>query len=335
MWTRPAKQALIGLLAMPLSMLPFVAYAELTPQGSLLAAKVHVALAPPGLPEFDAAATAAMQARAPRWSGVAAVLVYHGLGATTATAEQRWTITPKRFAEQIATLKASGMNPVTAAEFAAARSNGSGLPDNAVLVTFDDGRTDALLWADPILEAADWQATMFVITSEAAETSLYYASWGELAKLADTGRWDIESHSADMHFEQEVDGQMLPALTSLSVDESLEAYRYRVTQDLETSIATITDEVGTAPRAFAYPFGAYGADRENDPRLQATLADAVATHMTIAFQQDDQDTVPLAGCSGDPLLIRRLEVGDWSGTQLIDRLVKMAAERRSVQATRC
>lgn len=335
-WTRPAKQALIGLLAMPLSTLPFVAYAEFTPEGRLLAAKVHVAVAPPDLPQFDAAAAAAMQARAPRWSGLAAVLVYHGLGATMATAEQRWTITPERFAEQIATLKTSGMNPVTAADLAAARADGSGLPDNAVLITFDDGRTDALLWADPILEQADWEATMFVITSEAAKASLYYESWEDLATLAQTGRWDIESHSAGMHYEQDAEGgQTLPALTSLSPDESIDAYHYRVTHDIDTSNETIVDEVGTAPRAFAYPFGAYGADRENDPRLQAMLADALRERVTIAFQQDDQDTIPLAGCSGDPLLIRRLEVGDWSGTQLIDRLAKMAAERRSVRATPC
>jgi peptidoglycan/xylan/chitin deacetylase (PgdA/CDA1 family) len=330
----PAKQALIGLAAIPVSVLPFVAYAQLTPAGGLLAAKIHVAVAPPQLPEYGAAEKAGMHAGAPRWSGRVAVLVYHGMGATSA--EQSGTMTIEHFADQIATLRVSGMNPVTAAELAAARNGAGELPDNAVLVTFDDGRTDAFLWADPVLEAADWKATMFVITAEAAKTSLYYEGWDDVVDLADTGRWDIQSHTNGMHYEHPADGgESLPALTSLRPGETIEGYKYRTTHDLDASVQSITAEVGTAPVAIAYPFGAYGADRANDSRLQAVLAGEVGSRFTLGFQQDDQESVPLTGCSGDPLLIRRLEVGDWSGAQLMDRLAQMAAERQSVEATPC
>ena len=179
-------QIVIGLLALPVSVLPFVAYAQFTPEGGLLAAKIQVAVAPPQLPEYAAAEEADMRAEAPRWSGRVAVLVYHGMGATSA--EQSGTMTIEHFADQIGTLRASGMNPVTAADLAAARNGDAELPDNAVLVTFDDGRTDAFLWADPVLEAADWKATMFLISAEAAKTSLYYEAWDEVAALAGTGR---------------------------------------------------------------------------------------------------------------------------------------------------
>ena len=328
------RQALIGLVALPLSTLPFVAYAQFTPQGSLLSAKIHVALRPPELPQFDSAAVAAMRARAPRWSGRAAVLVYHGMGAPTA--EQQWSISPSRFAEQIATLKASGMNPVTAADLARSRSGEGVLPDNAVLISFDDGRTDAFLWADPVLEQADWKATMFVITSAAEQNSLYYENWKHVAERAGTGRWDIQSHSAAMHVEQAVaSGPPLPALTSLTPGESLAAYQSRVADDLDTSVGAIEEHVGAAPQAFAYPFGAYGAERVNDPRLRSVLANELRQRFELGFEQDDQGSVPLTGCSGDALLIRRLEVGDWSGTQLIDHLGEMAAERKSVAATPC
>jgi peptidoglycan/xylan/chitin deacetylase (PgdA/CDA1 family) len=329
-----ARQTLIGLLALPVSVLPFVAYAQFTPAGSLLLAKLHVVVAPPTLPEYSPTEVEAMRARAPQWSGLAAVLVYHGMGSTSA--EQAWTITPEHFADQIATLRASGMNAVTAADLAAARAGRAELPDNAVLVSFDDGRTDAFLWADPVLEQADWEATMFVITSEAARTSLYYASWEDIVGFAGTGRWDIESHTAGMHYEQEASGgALLPALTSLQPDETISGYAYRTTHDLDASVKSITDQVGVAPQAIAYPFGAYGAERVNDPRLQDVLADEVRSRFSLGFHQDDQETVPLAGCSGDPLLIRRLEVGDWSGTQLIDRLTEMAAEPGSANASPC
>jgi peptidoglycan/xylan/chitin deacetylase (PgdA/CDA1 family) len=330
----PTKRALVGLLALPLSTLPFVAYAHLTSEGALLSAIIHEAILPPKLPQYSPATVAALRAGAPHWSGLAAVLVYHGMGASVS--EESTSISPEHFADQIATLKASGMNPVTAADLAAARSQHATLPDNAVLVTFDDGRTDAFLWADPVLEQANWQATMFVITAQASTTSLYYKSWGDIADLAHTGRWDIESHSAAMHYEQDAaGGRTLPALTSLSPGETLPAYRTRVNDDLTSSAETISGEVGTVPHAFAYPFGAYGAERDNDPRLQAVLATAVRSHFTLGFEQDDQSSVPLTGCSGNPLLIRRLEVGDWSGQQLIDRLSAMAAEPTSASAVPC
>jgi poly-beta-1,6-N-acetyl-D-glucosamine N-deacetylase len=328
------RQALIGLLAIPLSTVPFLAYAKYTPQGSLLAARIHVAIAPPHLPVFTRSAVAGMRADAPRWSGRVAVLVYHGMGASTG--EQSLSMPPEIFAEQIATLKASGMNPVTAADLADARAGRGVLPENAVMISFDDGRTDAFLWADPVLEEARWKATMFVITSEAADTSLYYESWGDIAKLAGTGRWDIESHSAGLHYMQTAQGgRVLPALTSLVPGESLTAYRSRVTRDLNASAATITKEVGRSPQAIAYPFGAYGAERTDDPRLRAVLAAAVSQRFTLGFEQDEQGSVPLAGCSGNPLLIRRLEVGDWSGRELMRRLARMAARPASSTARPC
>jgi peptidoglycan/xylan/chitin deacetylase (PgdA/CDA1 family) len=333
--SRPTRQALVGLLALPLSLLPFWAYSQFTPQGGLLAAQVEVAVAPPHLPEYDAATLADLRVQAPQWSGLAAVLVYHGMGASGE--EQQWTISTERFADQLATMKASGMNPITASELAAARTGGEPLPDNAVLVTFDDGRTDAFLWADPLLEEAGWRASMFVITYQASRNTLYYQDWDAMGELAGTGRWDIQSHGADMHDEQEVgpDGTSLPVLTSLGPDESIQEYESRVRTDMASSSAAITDYLGSVPTAYAYPFGAYGKDRTNHAGLQPIVADAVGDEYTLGFVQDDQESVPLTGCSGDPLLVRRLDIGDWSGGELMDRLTEMADERASRRATPC
>jgi peptidoglycan/xylan/chitin deacetylase (PgdA/CDA1 family) len=302
-----------------------VAYAQLTPEGELLAAQAQVQMAPPSLPELTDAETARYAASAPSWSGRAAVLVYHGLGA--GNGEERFSVSAETFAEQVAAMRAAGMNPVTAADLAAARRGERELPPNAVMVTFDDGRTDAFLWADPVLADAGWEATMFVITGEASRRSLYYESWDTIADLARTGRWDIQSHTAGLHHEQGVVGdQRLPALTSLRPHETLAEYRERVSADLDASRRAIERHTGVEPTAFAYPFGAYGGDRTNDPRVRDVLAEVLATRFDVAFQQDVQEDVPLAGCGDSPLLTRRMEVGDWSGAQLLERLTQMAAD---------
>ena len=255
------------------------------------------------------------------------VLAYHGIG--SANAEGGFVLSAERFGEHLVALRAAGVNFVTAAQVADSFTSGASLPPNAVMVTFDDGRADAMMFADPLLEQASAVATMFVITSAASEPGVYYAGWDDIETYARSGRWDIQSHTADLHREWEVDGGgYLPALTSVAADESMEEYGERVHTDLAQAASAIEAHTGTPPVAFAYPFGAYGADRTNDERIAQVLRAEVDRYHSLAFQQDDQHTVPLATCADDPLLLRRLEVEDWSGKKLLQRIGSSAQRTR-------
>jgi hypothetical protein len=124
-------------------------------------------------------------------------------------------------------------------------------------------------------------------------------------------------------------GETLPVLTSLAPHEDLEDYRLRVEQDLRRASEAIESHVGVRPVAFAYPFGAYGgiydSDRHNHPRIGSALR-TIARQYSIAFDQDDQLSWGLAACEDDPFHLHRLEVGDWSGRELVDRISKAADE---------
>lgn len=321
-------QLVIGLLALPLSAAPFLAYGTFTPEGRLVRDRLHVALSPPRLVKLtDAQQRAAAQA-APRYGGKVMALVYHGIGSGTDSdggGSARFAISPERFGEHLATLRAAGMNTVTAADVARAFGAGKPLPDNAVLISFDDGRTDALMWADPLLKQAGMKATMFVISEAAAEPGIYYAGWKRLRAAARSGRWDIEAHTHGAHREQRASGgERLPVLTSLAPKESLDEYRRRVEHDLEENSAAILAHIGRRPVALAYPFGAYGADRTNDPGIRDVLREEVARRFVLAFHQDDQDSVPLVDPSQDRVSLRRLEVENVSGLGLL-RLINRSA----------
>ncbi len=251
-------------------------------------------------------------------------LAYHGIGSAS-DSEGGFVVSAKRFGEHLATLRAAGMNTVTAADVAAAFTGGPALPPNAVMLSFDDGRADAMMFADPLLKQAGMRATMFVISGAASEPGIYYASWDKIEGYAKSGRWDIQSHTAASHREHDAAGAgSLPALTSLAKGESLEEYRMRVREDLREVGDAIETHVGRRPVAFAYPFGAYGADRSNDPAIVDVLREEVAREYQVAFQQDDQDTVPLLTADQDHLLLRRVEVENWSGLQLLQRIDRAA-----------
>jgi peptidoglycan/xylan/chitin deacetylase (PgdA/CDA1 family) len=317
-------QLMVGLMALPLTALPFVAYANLTPEGRLVRDRAIVALAPPTLPTLTPRAVDAATRAAPRYDGAVMALAYHGIGSAS-NGEGDFVVSAKRFGEHLATLRAAGMNTVTAADVASAFTGGPALPPNAVMLSFDDGRSDAMMWADPLLKQAGMAATMFVISGAASEPGIYYASWDKIEGYARSGRWDIQSHTAESHREHDAAGAgSLPALTSLARGESLEEYRIRIREDLQEASDAIESHIGRRPVAFAYPFGAYGADRSNDPAIIDVLREEVAREYRIAFQQDDQDTVPVLRADQDHLLLRRVEVENWSGLQLLQRIDRAA-----------
>ena len=330
---RRTRQLMAGVLALPLSILPFVGYLSLTPEGRLVRDRVRVMVAPPELPRLSQEQVVAAIAAAPRYEGAAMVLAYHGVGSTS-DAEGGYVLSPERLAEHLAVLRAAGMQAVTARDVADAFQNGATLPSNAVMITFDDGRSDAMMFADPLLEQAGMVATMFVITGAASEPGLYYAGWDDIESYARSGRWDIEAHTAALHREQRVDGgRMLPALTSLAAGESLQAFRERIRRDLARASNAIQEHIGDPAVAFAYPFGAYGSDRSNDPAVRRIVRQEVSRRYLVAFHQDEQSSIPLATCSDAPLELRRLEVGMWSGMDLLERIRRAAGTR--TDAERC
>jgi peptidoglycan/xylan/chitin deacetylase (PgdA/CDA1 family) len=323
---RQVRQLLVGLVALPLTALPFVGYANLTPEGRLVRDRAIVTLSPPTLPQLPAHVREAAAATAPRYDNAVMALAYHGIG-SAADGEGGFVVSPKRFGEHLATLKAGGMHVVTAGEVAAAFAGGPALPANAVMLSFDDGRADAMMFADPLLKHAGMAATMFVIAGAASEPGIYYASWDKIESYARSGRWDIQSHTARSHREHDSEGgQSLPMLTSLAEDETLDDYRLRVREDLADASAAIEQHVGRRPVAFAYPFGAYGADRSNDPAIIDVLREEVAREYTVAFQQDEQESVPLLTADQDLLRLRRLEVENWTGLDLLRRIGRAAGQ---------
>jgi peptidoglycan/xylan/chitin deacetylase (PgdA/CDA1 family) len=322
------RQVVAGLVALPISVLPFLAYGTWTPEGRLLADKIEVRLSPPHLPDMTAVERQEARHAAPEYEGYVMPLVYHGIG-SSGSDEGGFVVSPERFAEHLAVLKAAGMEFVTAEQVADAFAGGDPLPPQAVLVTFDDGRTDAVLWATPLLEEAYAVATMFVITGATEDAGTYYASWGQL----DSDVWDLQAHTHALHRMQETGDGSLPALTSRAEGESRREWRDRVEADLDRADAELKDRTGEAPVAFAYPFGAWGAERANDPQMAEMLEAALVSRYRIGFTQDEQSAMTLAGPEVPPLRLRRLQVGDWDGMELL-RQIRLATARTRVEGAR-
>jgi peptidoglycan/xylan/chitin deacetylase (PgdA/CDA1 family) len=125
------------------------------------------------------------------------VLMYHSV------APQRrdpapWTVSPKRFDQQMRWLSRRGRTGVSMRELLEARRNGS--RRDLVGLTFDDGYADFAEYALPVLQRYGFTATVFVIAGrlggyntwvEGARKPLMTA--GQLRQLA-AGKIEIGSH---------------------------------------------------------------------------------------------------------------------------------------------
>lgn len=97
-----------------------------------------------------------------RGEGRGAVLLYHRV-ATPPRDPQLLAVNPVRFASHLDVLKHRA-RPMPLSEMTTRLAAGKVLPPRAVAITFDDGYTDNARTAEPLLKAADIQATLLVAT---------------------------------------------------------------------------------------------------------------------------------------------------------------------------
>jgi peptidoglycan/xylan/chitin deacetylase (PgdA/CDA1 family) len=238
--------------------------------------------------------------RAPR-SGREAipVLLYHAVAERTEianAADAFYGVTPANFAKQMSLLHHAGYTAITLRQFRRFHAGERGdLPPHPILITFDDGRADALRNADPVLARLGWSAVMFVDVGAVAGGADEYATWDELAAMQRSGRWSVQLHAGRGHHsirygpgEREV-GPFY-AYRDVPGGETFDDWRRRVVGDLEWGEAQLRRNIpGYAPLAFAPPYGAYGQLDTNDPAIPRVLGRELRRRFGLVFVQADPE----------------------------------------------
>ena len=312
--------------------------------GAASGTTAHPAAAAPGVAAQVAPPTVTLAAadrrryeafRSQAGSGPPLILVYHDVQPRP---DPPYTVSPGQLASHLAMLRAAGFTPVTAQQVTA-WVRGRPLPPRSVLVTFDDSTKGTWTYGDPVLAAAGFHATSFVITGWVGTHQPYYLTWDELARMQESGRWDLESHSRFGHQRLPVDGpgQAAPApalinrlwLTGSQRLETIEEFRARVQADLGGSQADLVAHGLPRPTLFAYPFSA-AAVPTDDPAAAAATAEVVRQ----LFAASLVDSATNGAMSPDDVgrrVLRRLDVGTATTTARLFDLVRAGfAQRRKM-----
>jgi hypothetical protein len=117
-----------------------------------------------------------------------------------------------------------------------------------------------------------------------------YLTWEELQTVQDSGRWDLQLHSGHGH--QQIrfgpgDDDFGPFYAFREQGEDFDGWRERVRSDLTWGQEALADSISAyRPLAFAPPFGNYGQDGSNDPRIAGDLLGWLTGRFDAIFTQD-------------------------------------------------
>jgi biofilm PGA synthesis lipoprotein PgaB len=307
-------QALVSLMAVALLVAPFGtvwAYQwwmrAIGPQEYLDTEEI---LSPEAVADFRAAAAADGP---PGTAADPIVLTYHDINPDIE--DSPYVVTPRRFAAQMAMLHEAGYRTMTAEEFTAFARGSYTPPPRSVLITFDDGTGGLYRHADPILAKYDFTAVSFIISGRVGAYRPYYLTWAQIDWMRDSGRWQFQSHTHDLHTEVPVGADAVASnLSNRLYDdgrrESLPAFQARVLADLEQSFRDFADHDLPPPTLFAWPFSDAGADEHETADAAAAnyVQDQVGRRFDVSFIDNRLDALPATADSLASEVVQRLEV---------------------------
>ena len=171
------------------------------------------------------------------------ILMYHSVGVRPYDPNDL-AVTPERFEEQMATLGRHGLRGVSVTELLAARAAGSAR--GLIGLTFDDGYTDAVENALPILQNFGFSATSYVLAGRIDGAN----EWDEgtpwpLLDEAGIRRW------ADAGFEVGSHGTMHMALAGADPEV--------LRTEVADSRKRLSDLVGKPVTGYCYAYGSMDA----------------------------------------------------------------------------
>lgn len=195
-----------------------------------------------------------------------AVLMYHHLSEKPMP-QFPWVLSVDQFEEQMQLLQQEGFHVITMEQYRDFMLNNGTVPDNAVLLTFDDGYESFYTLAFPILQKYDYTAVNFVIVSTIDHpdpNSVPKLNWEQMRLMKSAGM-EFYSHTYDLHHYGVVDaeGGERPAASALlylndeNRNELNEEYYSRVKHDLAKAEHRLKEELGNTESVIAFPYGSF------------------------------------------------------------------------------
>lgn len=192
--------------------------------------------------------------------------------------DESTTITTDAFVSHLAWIREHNYHPVSIQDIINARNGTNPLPENAVLLTFDDGYSGFYDHIFPVLKSFKYPAVIGLVTSwmetpvsemvhygQQLKPRTEFVSWEQVREMVNSGLVEVASHTDNLHrgILSNPQGNTQPAATSRMYDadsqsyESDQTFKSRIKADLQQSSDVLYKHLGVRPRALIWPYGSF------------------------------------------------------------------------------
>ena len=222
------------------------------------------------------------------------ILMYHRIATEGPPDLKRWRLTPELFDAHMNALHRAGYQTITLAEWAEGLVQRRPVREKRVLLTFDDGYTDFLTGAIPILRRHHFSGTVFLVAERIGQTALWDADFGDCAPLMS---WEEIKSLQAIGIEFGAHTCIHRKMTEMGSTE--------LAEDTKRTRAILEEGLGVPVPTLAYP---YGDQNESVRRIvgEAGTRAAVTTEQGISKLGDDLLRLPrieiVGSCTAEQLI---------------------------------
>jgi peptidoglycan/xylan/chitin deacetylase (PgdA/CDA1 family) len=172
-----------------------------------------------------------------------------------------WRVGDRNFERQMEYLVSRGYETVTLEDLHEWQLGRRMLPPRPVVITFDDADESVYEYAFPVLRRYGLRASVFVVTGRVGQhwNGVRCLDWARLREMQQSGVFDIQSHSHDLHYKVETGAGMMPVLLAASEHDAAidgdQRWEDVAFADLSRSRAEIQRHIGRTPEFLAWPYG--------------------------------------------------------------------------------
>lgn len=187
-------------------------------------------------------------------------------------------ISPYEFESDLKYLVENNYNTITMTELINYVYNDESLPENPIILSFDDGYLTTYKTVFPLLKKYNAKIVLSIVGksvddfSRVNDNNINYAhiTWSQIKEMQQSGLVEIQNHTYNMH--KVCNGRYG---CGQKYNEPLENYKKVLTEDVITFQAHMEVMIDISPNTFTYPYGKFNDNTETilkDLGYKATLS---------------------------------------------------------------